>query len=188
MVDFDSVSSLTETLKGQDALVDATSTPDPSLSIRLIDAAVAAGVYRVLPAEFSSDPENTKARALPPFQGERVVYEYIQKLGNENKITWTAMSNTAFLDWGLRMGFVGIDLVNKKIDYMNDGTMVVPWTLLSSVSEAVVNVLSKPEHTKNRVCHISNIQKSQKDVSALFNNEIKQKSQLKTPEIINGEF
>ncbi|KAH6714978.1 hypothetical protein DL95DRAFT_479692 [Leptodontidium sp. 2 PMI_412] len=168
VVDFDSVASLSEALKGKDALVDATSNPaDPTLSIRLVDAAVAAGVYRILPAEFSSDPENSKARHLPPFQGKSQAYKYIQKLGRENKITWTAVSNHALFDWGLRMGFVGIDLAGKKIDYMNDGTLVIPWTLMSSVGTAVANILLRPEETRNRVCYIYDILKSQKEVADL---------------------
>lgn len=155
-------------MKGKDALVDATSNPaDPTLSIRLVDAAVAAGVYRILPAEFSSDPENSKARHLPPFQGKSQAYKYIQKLGRENKITWTAVSNHALFDWGLRMGFVGIDLAGKKIDYMNDGTLVIPWTLMSSVGTAVANILLRPEETRNRVCYIYDILKSQKEVADL---------------------
>lgn len=167
-VDFDSIASITEALKGQDALVDASSNPaDPTLAIRMIDAAVAAGIYRIIPSEFSSDPENSKARALPPFMGKSQAYTHIQKLGSENKITWTAVSNNAFFDWGLRMAFVGIDLKGKKIDYMNDGTMVIPWTLLSSVGTAVANILSKPEETKNRVCYIYDVKKSQKEVADL---------------------
>lgn len=167
VVDFESGSALAEALKGQDALIDATSVPDPSVSIRMMDAAVAAGVHRMIPAEFSSDPMNSKSRALPPFQGKTKAFEHIQKLARDNKITWTAISNHAFLDWGLRMSFVGIDLGNKKIDYLNDGNMVVPWTTLTSVGIAVANALLKSEETKNRVCYICNIQRSQRELASL---------------------
>ncbi|KAH7013948.1 hypothetical protein EDB80DRAFT_762399 [Ilyonectria destructans] len=167
VVDFESDSALAEALKGQDALIDATSVPDPSVSIRMMDAAVAAGVHRMIPAEFSSDPMNSKSRALPPFQGKTKAFEHIQKLARDNKITWTAISNHAFLDWGLRMSFVGIDLANRKIDYLNNGNMVVPWTTLASVGIAVANALSKSEETKNRVCSICNIQKSQRELAGL---------------------
>lgn len=65
------------------------------------------------------------------------------------------------------MGFVGIDLAGKKIDYMNDGTLVIPWTLMSSVGTAVANILLRPEETRNRVCYIYDILKSQKEVADL---------------------
>ncbi|KAH7119194.1 hypothetical protein EDB81DRAFT_952570 [Dactylonectria macrodidyma] len=167
VVDFESASALTAALKGQDALVDATSVPDPTVAIRLMDAAVAAGVYRMIPAEFSSDPTNAKGRGLPPFQGKAKALEHIKKLADNNKITWTAISNHAFLDWGLRMSFLGIDLRSKKIDYLNGGNMVVPFTTLASVGTAVANALSKPEETKNRICYICNTQKTQKELAEL---------------------
>lgn len=167
VVDFESVSDLTAVLKGQDALIDATSVPDPSFAIRMMDAATAAGIYRMIPAEFSSDPMNAKARGLPPFQGKAKALEHIQKLADENKITWTAISNHAFLDWGLRMSFLGIDLQNKSIDYLKPGHTVIPMTTLESVGTAVANALIKAEETKNRICYICNIQKKQMDLAEL---------------------
>ncbi|KAH7142505.1 hypothetical protein DER46DRAFT_619546 [Fusarium sp. MPI-SDFR-AT-0072] len=167
VADFESVSDLTAVLKGQDALVDATSVPDPSFAIRLTDAAAAAGVYRMIPAEFSSDPMNAKARGLPSFQGKAMALEHIQKLAEDKKITWTATSNHAFLDWGLRMSFIGIDLQNKRIDYLKPCLTVVPLITLESVGTAVTNALIKAEATKNRVCYICNTQKTQKDLAEL---------------------
>ncbi|KAM5527850.1 isoflavone reductase family protein [Fusarium oxysporum f. sp. phaseoli] len=167
VVDYESASDLVSALKGQDALVDATSVPDPSLAIRLIDAAVSAGVYRIIPSEFSSDPMNSKARSLPPFQGKAKVLEYIQKLADTGKITWTAISNHAFLDWGLRMSFLGIDLQNKNVEYLKPGTTIIPMTTLKPVGTAVANALIKGENTKNRICYICSTQKTQKDLAEL---------------------
>ncbi|KAM6517710.1 hypothetical protein FSOLCH5_008677 [Fusarium solani] len=167
VVDFESASALTAALKGQDALIDATSAPDPSVAIRLMDAAAAAGVYRMIPSEFSSDPANPKGRSLAPFQGKVKALEHIQKLADDGKITWTAISNHAFLDWGLRMTFLGIDLGNRKISYLNGGNTVVPHTILASVATAVANALSKPEETKNRICYICNRQMTQRELVQL---------------------
>lgn len=47
VVDFTSVASLTSTLTGQDAVIDTTFSSDIETPLRLIDAAVAAGVYRL---------------------------------------------------------------------------------------------------------------------------------------------
>ncbi|KAM0413598.1 hypothetical protein ACHAPT_013628 [Fusarium lateritium] len=167
VVDFESASALTAALKGQDALIDATSAPDPSVAIRLMDAAAAAGVYRMIPSEFSSDPANPKGRSLAPFQGKVKALEHIQKLADDGKITWTAISNHAFLDWGLRMTFLGIDLGNRKIIYLNGGNTVVPHTTIASVATAVTNALSKPEETKNRICYICNRQMTQRELVQL---------------------
>lgn len=167
MVDFESGSSLTEAMKGHDVFIDAGGSPDPQMAIRLMDAAVAASVYRFIPGEFSNDPKNQATRSLPVFQGKARAFEHLENLANQGKITYTAISNGAFLDWGLRTGFVGIDLANKKIDLMNDGTHVFSWTHLSEVGKAVANAILLPEETENRVCYIYSIQKSQKEVADL---------------------
>lgn len=166
VVDFDSPDALAKALQGQDALIDATS-PDPALSLRLVNAAAAAGVYRLIPAEFGADPENAAARALPVFAAKAQNYEHMRKLGDEGKITWTAVSNHAFLDWALRTSFVRIDLAKKKVEFLGDGTTKFAWTLLSSVGTAVVNILLKPEETKNRVCYIYSTIISPAEVVAL---------------------
>lgn len=166
-VEFSSVIALADVLQGQDAVVDAISSPDPSVSIRLIDAAVTAGVYRYIAPEFSNDPENQMTRALPVFVGKKQIYDYLRKVASEKEITWTAVSNGAFLDWSLRMGFVNIDLLHKKVDLMNDGSHVFPWTTLSAVGTAVSNTLTQPDKTKNQTCYIYSVQKSQSDIVAI---------------------
>jgi len=165
VVDFESTLALTAALEGQDALVDATSVPDPTFALRLMDAAVAARVYRIIPAEFSGDPKNSKARSLPPFAGKAKAFEYLQKLASTSSLTWTLISNNAFLDWGLRTAFLGIDLQKKSIEYLNDGNMTIPYTTLSSVGIAVANALGQPEETKNRICYICNAQMTQRELA-----------------------
>lgn len=167
VVNTDSVESITEALRGQNALIDATSGPDINLSMRLINAAAAAGVYRIIPSEFSADPNNAEARSPLVFHGKNQAFEHLKNLAADGKITYTTISNSAFLDWNLRTGFINIDIYNKKVQYLNEGTDVFPWTHLSCVSTAVTNVLSKPKETQNRSCYISNIQKSQKQMVAL---------------------
>lgn len=135
--------------------------------MRLIDAAVTAGVYRYIAPEFSNDPENQLTRALPVFQGKKQIYDYLLKVASEKEITWTAVSNGAFLDWGLRMGFVNIDLLRKKVVLMNDGSHVFPWTTLSAVSTAVSNILTRADKTKNQTLYIYSVQKSQSDIVAI---------------------
>ncbi|KAG2421095.1 hypothetical protein HFD88_000711 [Aspergillus terreus] len=166
-VDFSSPTALGLALQGQDAVVDALSSPDPTVSIGLIDAAVTAGVYRYIAPEFSTDPKDDKTRSLPVFRGKAQIYDHLQKVANDQKITWTAISNGAFLDWCLRTGFLNIDLVNKKIVLMNDGTRIFPLTCLPAVGTAVANALAQSEKTSNMNCFIYSVQKSQKEISDL---------------------
>jgi hypothetical protein len=126
VVDFESAPALEAALQSQDALVDATSVPDASFAIRLMDAAAAAGVYRLILAEFSADPSNSKTRSLPSFAGKAEAFEHLQELANTSSLTWTAISNNAFLDWGLRTAFLGIDIQTKSIEYFNSGNTAIP--------------------------------------------------------------
>lgn len=47
VVDFTSVESLAAALEGEDAVIDTTFSPEVETPLRLIDAAVQAGVYRL---------------------------------------------------------------------------------------------------------------------------------------------
>jgi uncharacterized protein YbjT (DUF2867 family) len=167
VVDMESLDALVEALRGQDAIVDVTMTPEPSFPLRLIDAAVAAGVTRFIPSEFSLDPENPLARAVPVYGGKNQVVDRLKELASAGKLTYTTVSNGAFLDWNLRTGFFKLDIKNKTAELLSGGTVVGPWTLLEHVGTATVNVLVNLEATKNRPVYISTVQKSQKEMLAL---------------------
>ncbi|KAK6209709.1 isoflavone reductase [Colletotrichum tabaci] len=167
VVDFDSADALTASMRGQDVVIDATAAADPQVSIRLMDAAASAGVKRFIPSEFGIDYTNRKVRSLPVFQGKDAAMHHLQKLAGDGRLSFTAISNYAFLDWALWTGFLNIDLANKKVDLMNDGSVRMYCTVLSSVATAVVTSILKSEETKNRICYIYNIHKSQAELAAL---------------------
>ncbi|GLA54131.1 hypothetical protein AnigIFM63604_011661 [Aspergillus niger] len=167
VVDFSSPAEIGLAIQGQDAVVDAILSPDPTVSIGLIDAAIGAGVYRYIAPEFTIHPKYDKTRSLPIFRGKAQIYDYLQKVANDQKITWTAISNGAFLDWCLRSGFLNIDLIKKKILLMNDGTRVFPLTVLPVVGTAVANALAQAEKTKNMHCSIYGVQKCQNEIADL---------------------
>ncbi|KAH7136939.1 hypothetical protein B0J13DRAFT_640625 [Dactylonectria estremocensis] len=168
VVDFGSIESLTAALKGQDAVVDATNTPGTTVvSKHLIDAAIAAGVYRIIPSEFSGNPNDAALRALPPFVTKAEVYSYLKEKTDGTKTTWTTISNQAFLDWGMRYGILNIDLKNKKLTRLFDGNYVLEWTLLESVAKGISGALKKPAETENRNCYIYSVKKSQNQMFEL---------------------
>ncbi|KAH6690272.1 hypothetical protein F5X68DRAFT_202570 [Plectosphaerella plurivora] len=167
VVDFESADDLVKAMKGQDAVIDVSMAPSPALPLRLIDAAVAAGVTRFIPSEFSVDPANPLVRAIPVFGIKNQVLERLKELASEGKLTYTSISTSAFLDWNLRTGFFKINLKTKTAELLNGGTVVVPWTLLDHVGTATVNVLTNLEQTKNQLVYISTVYKSQKEMLAL---------------------
>ncbi|CEL11097.1 hypothetical protein ASPCAL14204 [Aspergillus calidoustus] len=167
VVDFSSPAAIGLALQGQDALVDAILSPNPTVSIGLINTAVTTGVCRYIAPEFSIHPKYDKTRSLPIFRGKAQIYDHLQKVANDQKITWTAIPNGAFLDWCLRTGFLSLDVINKKIVLMNDGTRVFPLTVLPAVGTAVANALARAQKTRNMHCSIYSVQKSQKEIADL---------------------
>jgi uncharacterized protein YbjT (DUF2867 family) len=165
-VDYSSLQSLTEALKGHDAFINSTNASAPADAMRVIDAAVAAGILRYIPPDFGMDPE---CHGLYPiFKTKEIAYKYIKEQAAAHpSFTYTIVSNGPFFDWGLASGFMGIDLKNKRAGLFDGGENVHTWTNVDDIGKAVANVLAHPEETANRTAYISTVTKSQKQVAQL---------------------
>jgi uncharacterized protein YbjT (DUF2867 family) len=164
VADFTSVEALTEILKGQDAVVDTTSSMEIQTPINLINAAAAAGVYRYITSDFGMDPLNPKVASLPVFARKAASFRAAKEAHERTGMTYTAVTTGAFLDWNLQNRFAGIDPFDKKVQWFDEGTHVVPWTTLESIGKAAAAVLVHPAETENRPVYVSSIVKSQKEV------------------------
>lgn len=162
-VDFGDVDALTAALVGQDAFVDCTLTQDDTPK-RLMDAAAAAGVYRYIPSDWSLDPLNQAANALPVFSKRVERDGHLFERCRSSSLTWTVVANGAFLDWNLHTGFMGIDLHNKSASLMDGGDNRVSWTTLDSVGRAVAGALKNPQETENRPVYVQSVAKSCKEM------------------------
>ncbi|KAH7142935.1 hypothetical protein B0J13DRAFT_526380 [Dactylonectria estremocensis] len=126
VVNLSAIESLIATLKGQDAIVDITNTSSIIVILRnLIDATIAAGIYRIIPSKFSNNLNNAALRALPPFVTKAE----------------TTISNQAFLNWGICYSILNIDLKNKKITRLVDGNYILEWTLLDWNCSFIINFI-----------------------------------------------
>ncbi|KAF4556551.1 Hypothetical protein D9617_1g084290 [Elsinoe fawcettii] len=167
VVDIASRTALQEAFTDQQVVFDTSRASSVDTAIPIIDAAVAAGVSRFVLSEYSMDPAETEPRKLPPFQGKDLAMQHIQKLADENKISWSSISTGAFLDWNLRVGFSNIHLKSKEVSYCDDGSAAIAWTPLKSIGEAAANLLEHLDETKNRMCYIFSTYKSQKQLAEL---------------------
>lgn len=155
--DFASVESLTQALKGQDAVVSAVGTEGLLGQKELIDGAIAAGVKLFIPSEFGSDLGNPKTAALPVFGYKLPVNAHLEeKVKTNPDFSYTQIRNSAFLDWGLERGFV-FDWHNNSPKIFDGGDRPFSLTTLASVALAVVGVLNHPAETKNRAVFIHDI-------------------------------
>ena len=105
-VDFESPDALKAALAGQDAVISLVGVPGLAAQTQVIDAAIAAGVKRFIPSDFGSDLDNPLARKLPVFAHKVQVADYLAEKSRETALTYTLVSNAAFLDWGLERHFL----------------------------------------------------------------------------------
>ncbi|KAI1314007.1 hypothetical protein F5Y03DRAFT_1638 [Xylaria venustula] len=168
-VDYSSVASLTEVLKGQDALVSVIATAALGAQQALVDAAVAAGVKRIIPSEFGL---NTRFLGKDPIgtilQGKVKTLNYIHDKWRQNpSFTWTGISTGLFFDWGLEYGSVGLDKATKTATIYDSGDEPYQATNLPRIGKAIAAVLKHPELTTNRYISIASFNPTQNQVLEL---------------------
>lgn len=130
VVDFSSVASLTEALRGQDALVSTVGATGLAGQDNMVRAAVAAGVKRVLPSEYGCDISQPATHGLMPFLDKIKTAALVEaEAAKQQQLTYTFVTNNIFLDWCLEYGLLG-DLRTKRA--------------------AVVAVLRNPDLTANQ--------------------------------------
>ncbi|KAJ4299344.1 hypothetical protein N0V90_004589 [Kalmusia sp. IMI 367209] len=165
---------LTEAFKEQDAVVSAISTTPiikDDLAFRIIDAAVAAGVKRLIPSEFGANNLDPRATSLVPvyeLKGKMLKY-LIQKAEESNgALTWTSISCGSWLDWGLdpaKSGnFLGIDVKNRKATIWDSGRSRFTATTSSSTGLGVAKALLKPDLTANKQVYLSDFVTNSRDI------------------------
>ncbi|KAI9742855.1 MAG: hypothetical protein M1818_003584 [Claussenomyces sp. TS43310] len=161
-----SEASLVEAFKGQDAVVSALGAGGLADEIKIIDAAVEAGVKRFLPSEFSCNTFNAKTTALVPFFALKVtVIEHLKKQESKG-LTWTAIPAGLAFDWGLHAGLVGFNIHDQTATIFDGGNRAFSASNLSQVGNAVVAVLSKPAQTANQIIYVDSFTVTQNEILA----------------------
>ncbi|KAI0476640.1 NmrA-like family protein [Xylaria cf. heliscus] len=165
-----SLASLEAALQGQDAVVVSIPLRDPAQHLRIADAAAAAGVRRVIPADYGScDSDSPRAQELVPlFKHKAAVRARLQDLANADAaFAWTSLVCGHFFDWGLRENFLHFDLTHRTADILDHGKYKSSTATLARVCEAIVAVLAADaETTRNKVLFIQSFCVSQLDVLA----------------------
>ncbi|KAI1496777.1 NmrA-like family protein [Biscogniauxia marginata] len=165
-----SLESLKAAFQDQDAVITCFPLRDPSQHLRIAEAAAAAGVRRVIPADYGScDSSSARAQELVPlFKNKTAVRGRLNELAasSASGFSWTSIVCGHFFDWGLRENFLHFDLKTKKADILDDGRYKSSTSTLGRVAEAVVRVLELGEETRNKVIFIQSFCVSQLDVLA----------------------
>ncbi|QKX57765.1 uncharacterized protein TRUGW13939_04885 [Talaromyces rugulosus] len=153
-VNFDSVESLTSALHGVDVVISCVATLAIGSQNPLIDASVAAGVRRFIPAEFGMDSANELCAQLPVCAPKVDTQKYLQEMSKSNpNFTYTAIANGLFLDWGLKNNFI-LNMAEHSAILYNGGNVPFSTTNLTNVATAVLGVIRHQPQTANRIVYI----------------------------------
>jgi hypothetical protein len=165
-VDYNDHSSLTEALKGHDALIITTSVFAPKdTSAKLIKAAAAAAVPWILPNEFgmSSTDETARDTIGMSKKGDR---ELIESLGVSS---WIGITCGFWYEHSLSNGqLYGFDFDKRSVAFFDDGTQKLNTSTWEQVGRATAAVLSLPADKlsayRNRMVYVSSFAVSQKEM------------------------
>ena len=153
-VDYDSLESLTNVLRGHDAVVSTLAIAAIATQLLLVEAAAKAGVQRFIPSEFGSNTLYEKTRQLPVFKDKVVVQDALKKAAAApSGLSYTLICVGPFFDWGITVGFI-LNLREKSINLYDGGDRVFSTTTLTTIGKAVTAVLKRPEQTKNRAVYV----------------------------------
>lgn len=153
-VDFNSVESLTSALQGAHVVVSCLATLAIGSQNPLIDASVAAGVRRYIPAEFGMDSTNALCVQLPVCAPKAATQKYLLEKSSANPgFTWTSIANGLFLDWCLEQGII-LNVAQHTATLYNGGDVLFSATLLADIAKAVLGVIAHQDETVNRVVYI----------------------------------
>ncbi|KAK2057086.1 NAD(P)-binding protein [Colletotrichum caudatum] len=136
--------ALASAFKSHDVVISAA--PDPIIfeeQKTWVDAAIAAGVKRIFPSEFSTNLESPLAEGLPIVTGKvrtrRYLVEQVSKPGS--KASWSSINNGPFLSLVLGFGGLGPDFRTRTARYHNGGDNPVGTTRLADIAETVAKIL-----------------------------------------------
>jgi hypothetical protein len=123
-------------------------------------------VKRFIPSEFGSGTLDAQARAIVPlFEAKYAIIRYLQS--RESEIEWTGIYSGPFFDWGAKVGFLGLDAASRTATLFDGGKTMFSSTNLHQVGQTVVEVLERPEETRNLFVTVSGFQTTQEEVLAV---------------------
>ncbi|KAH7308471.1 isoflavone reductase family protein [Stachybotrys elegans] len=154
---------LVQAFTGQDAVVLAIPGRPVALHMRIIDAAVEAGVKRFIPSEFGNNT-CTAASELCPLYADKAKTAAYLKSKEATGMTWTAIHTGQFFDWGIRADWLDYYLNKKRAIIYDSGNKLWSTTNVGTAAAAVVKVLHKPEETVNRAVFVASFTVSQNQV------------------------
>ncbi|KAK0118458.1 hypothetical protein ONS95_012743 [Cadophora gregata] len=170
--DYDSASSLADALTSQDAVVSTIATAALGQQLKIIDAAVKAGVKRFIPSEFGVNTQKVTGNIAKILGAKLAAQEQLKKAAAENpNFSWTGISTSMFFDWGLRVGSLGFSVKDQTATIFDSGNEPFTGTNLPTIGLAVASVLKNADTTANRYIDVASFVTTQNAILAVFQEE-----------------
>lgn len=137
----------------------------------IVDAAIAAGVRRVIPSEFGVDTTRIPEKQKVAYATKLNIHDYLDEKVAEGSIEYTLICTGLFFDWGLQTGFFGIDIHKKKASIFSGGNNKFDSTTLDGISRGVAAVLLEPSAFKNKAVRIHDFFVTQNEILSVLEEE-----------------
>ncbi|KAF1925498.1 isoflavone reductase family protein [Didymella exigua CBS 183.55] len=147
-----SPASLESALAGQDLVISTTAGGDSDQQIRIIDAAIAAGVRGFVPHEFGHDTLNKGVSSRVAKSGGRAkVIEYLREACKKTAgFEWVGVATGYTLDTGLISGNMGVDMEWHSATLHGTGTETFAASSLQRVGQVVARVIVDWDEVANQ--------------------------------------
>jgi len=156
--DYTSIDQLTTVLKSvnPDTLVILINREQLDPQLKLIDAALAAGVPHLIPSCFGLDMSDPRVRELPVTQSKVAMEDYFLRKAREGHFTWTGVNTSLFFDWALekRAFPINIHADGKPSVVFDGGDTMFSSTTLDRIGEAVTQCLIQKDKVTNRFVYV----------------------------------
>ncbi|KAJ5737547.1 isoflavone reductase family protein [Penicillium malachiteum] len=144
---------LLNAFQGQDALISTLPCSSYTVHLRMIDAAIRAGVKHFIPTEYGNNTCTTAAELVTLYEAKAKIAAYLRSK-EITGLTWTAIHTGQFFDWGIGSGWLDYHLEEKRVMIYDSGDKMWSTTNIGTAATAVAKVLLDTEKTKNKALTI----------------------------------
>ncbi|KAF6826509.1 hypothetical protein CPLU01_09626 [Colletotrichum plurivorum] len=162
----ESLDDLNNAFRRQDAVVCAVPGHLEALLLRILDAAIAAGVRRFIPSEFGSDHSQSAAHSIPLSAAKIKVAEALQEAAELGKIEYTSILGGPWIEWIMAFD-EGMSIPKRKFYRHDGGDIPFGLSTRQAFGDAVAGALRRPEETRNKVFTIEVISLTQNRILEL---------------------
>ena len=152
-VDYHSIESLTEALKGQHAVVGALAGTAVPLQTTLIDASIRARVRHFIPSDYGVISVEPEARKLPVAANAVKIQDYLKDKAANGEISYSMVACGAMMEFVFNTPML-LDFDNHKASIYDGGNANLSATTYATIADAIAAILHDFDTWKNRVAYV----------------------------------